>query len=179
MEIRAFIVLVIPFILVFYLAVLLFLRPPRAVLVASLAGGLLMGGINLLIDLVAYHAHWWHYTLNELILHVPLPLYISPVLIYGSVAFLLIWRFWLGSKHRFARMLLIGTPIFGILRDVWIALTPQGYIVWESPLAAPLVVLMWLAMFYGSYLLFKRLTPVCQMVEEQEQNTQAKMEKTS
>src|SRR5437868_3026633 len=78
MEIRAFAALVIPYIIVFYLAVLLFMHPPKAVLFASLLGGLLAGLINALVDLAAYYAHWWHYTLNELILHVPLPFYITP-----------------------------------------------------------------------------------------------------
>ena len=83
MEIQAYATLVIPFIIVVYLAVLLFMRPARIVLLASLLGGLTMGIINMLVDLIAYFAHWWHYTLNGLILHLPLPFYITPILIYG------------------------------------------------------------------------------------------------
>ena len=53
MEIEAFATLVIPFIIVVYLAVLLFIRPPRVVLLASLLGGLTMGVLNALFDLLA------------------------------------------------------------------------------------------------------------------------------
>jgi len=67
MEIQAFATLVIPFIIVVYLAALLFIHPTRASLLASLLGGLTMGVINILFDLIAYYAHWWHYTLNGLI----------------------------------------------------------------------------------------------------------------
>src|SRR5712692_11816371 len=94
MEIEAFATLVIPFIIVVYLAVLLFIRPPRVVLLASLLGGLTMGVLNALFDVMAYYAHWWHYTLNGLILHLPLPFYISPILIYGSIVYLLVWPLW-------------------------------------------------------------------------------------
>ncbi|HEY6405859.1 MAG TPA: hypothetical protein VIY29_00170, partial [Ktedonobacteraceae bacterium] len=102
MEIQAFATLVIPFIIVVYLAALLFIRPTRTALLASLLGGLTMGVINILFDLLAYYAHWWHYTLNGLILHLPLPFYITPILIYGSIVYLLIWRFWQGRGHWFA-----------------------------------------------------------------------------
>src|SRR2546430_5215835 len=106
MEIEAFATLVIPFIIVVYLGVLLFIRPPRTVLLASLLGGLTMGVLNALFDLLAYYAHWWHYTLNGLILHLPLPFYITPILTYGSIVYLLIWRFWHGRGHWVALLLL-------------------------------------------------------------------------
>ena len=164
MEIRAFAALVIPYIIVFYLAVLLFMHPPRAVLFASLLGGLLAGLINALVDLAAYYAHWWHYTLNELILHVPLPFYITPVLIYGSVAYLLIWRFWTGRGHWFALLLLIGTPIFCIVRDVLGATTNTSYITWDSILAGPIDAVMWVGVFYAGFLAFKWFAPPRQAV---------------
>jgi hypothetical protein len=159
MEIWTFIAFVIPYIIVAYLAVLLFLHPPRAVVLASLLGGLLMGLINALVDLVAYYAHWWHYTLNGLFLHVPLPFYITPVLVYGSFAYLLIWRFWTSRHYWLALLLLIGIPIFGIARDVLGAITHTAYITWDSILAAPIDVVMWAAMFYAGFLVFKRLAP--------------------
>ena len=159
MEIRAFAALVLPYIILFYLAVLLFTRPPRAVVFASLLGGLLAGLIYALVDLAAYYAHWWHYSLNELILHVPLPFYISPVLIYGSIVYLLIWRFWTGRGHWFALLLLIGTPIFGIVRDVWGGITGTSYVAWDSVMAGPIDAVMWLLMFYAGFLAFKRFAP--------------------
>ena len=59
MEIQAFATLVIPFIIVVYLGVLLFIHPTKPVLWASLLGGLIMGAINILFDLLAYNAHWF------------------------------------------------------------------------------------------------------------------------
>lgn len=182
MEIQAFTVLVIPFIVVVYLAVLLFLRPPRAVLLASLLGGLVMGLINALVDIAAYNAHWWHYTLNGLILHVPLPFYITPVLVYGSIAYMLIWRFWTGRLHWFSLLLLFGVPVFGIARDFLGALTASSYTVWENtPMAAIVTVLMWLVMFFGGYVVFNRIAPAY-VPSEQHENPQEKevhLEKTS
>ena len=58
MEILEFIYFAIPYIIAFYLAVLLFMRPPRTVVLSSLLAGLLTGLINALVDLVAYYAHW-------------------------------------------------------------------------------------------------------------------------
>ena len=179
MEIKAFTVLVIPFIVVAYLAVLLFLRPPRVVLLASLLGGLFMGVINVLVDLAAYYAHWWHYTLNGLILHVPLPLYITPVLVYGSIAYLLIWRFWTGRLRWLSLVLLYGVPVFCILRDILGAVTTSSYTVWENaPLAAVFTVLMWLVMFFGGYFLFNLLAPAHQTLEDV-QEKEVHLEKTS
>jgi hypothetical protein len=159
MEIREFLALVVPFIVVVYLAALLLIRPTRAVLIASLLGGLLMGLINLLFDFTAYYAGWWYYTLNDLTLHVPLPFYITPVLVYGSIAYLLIWRFRAGRGHWFALLLLFGVPLFGILRDILGELAHWSYATWKSPLAGPITVVMWLLMFYAGYWLFRRLAP--------------------
>ncbi|QBD79969.1 hypothetical protein EPA93_29895 [Ktedonosporobacter rubrisoli] len=166
MEIRAFFVLVVPFIILFYMAALLFLRAPRTVLLPSLLGGLVMSLLNILVDMAAYYAHWWHYTLNGLILHVPLPFYISDLLIYGSFAYLLIWRFWKSRLHWFSLLLLIGVPAFCILRDVSGALAKTSYTVWDSWLAAPLTVVMWVVAFYLGYWIFKRLSPSYEVAAE-------------
>ena len=168
MEIEAFATLVIPFIIVVYFAVLLFIRPPRVVLLASLLGGLTMGVLNALFDLLAYYAHWWHYTLNGLILHLPLPFYITPILTYGSIVYLLIWRFWHGRGHWVAVLLLIFVPIFRATTDiVGSAVAHTNYTQFDSPLAAPLDVVMWLLMFYTGFLVFSRLAPM----EMKQQNT--------
>ena len=168
MEIEAFATLVIPFIIVVYLAVLLFIRPPRVVLLASLLGGLTMGVLNALFDLLAYYAHWWHYTLNGLILHLPLPFYITPILTYGSIVYLLIWRFWHGRGHWVALLLLIFVPIFRATTDiVGSTVTYTGYTHFDSPLAAPLDVVMWLLMFYMGFLVFSRLAPIQTRLRQQ------------
>ena len=161
MEIRAFAALVLPFIILVYLAVLFFMRPPRPVLLASLVGGLVQGAINILFDLLAYYASWWHYTLNGLILHLPLPFYVTPILIYGSIVYLLIWRFWHGRAHWFALLLLIGVPLFRATTDiVGAVVTHESYTQFDSFWAGPMDVVMWLVMFYAGFLVFKRLAPV-------------------
>jgi len=169
MEVRAFLALVVPFIILFYLAVLLGTRPSKSALLASLLGGLVMGLVNLLVDIAAYYAHWWHYTINGLILHVPLPFYITPVLVYGSIGYLLIWRFWRGRLHWLSLLFLIGIPAFCIVRDLGGGLSGSSYQVWQNPLAASIVtILMWVVAFYAGYLLFRLLTPTREQVEEAE-----------
>lgn len=189
MEITAFVTLVIPFILVVYLAALLFVRAPRTVVLASLLGGLVMGGINALFDLVAYYAHWWHYTLdgrvplqfcsdgpctrytlNAVILHLPIPFYITPILIYGSIVYLLIWRFWGSRTHWFALLLLIGIPLFGIVRDIYgSTLTHASYVTWDGVGAWPFEILMWIVMFYAGFFVFRRLASRHEMITHEEQ----------
>jgi hypothetical protein len=149
-----------PITIIVYLTALLLLRPPKAVILASLLGGLLMGLVNVLVDLVAYYAHWWHYTLQELIFHIPIPFYMTPILIYGSMIYLLIWRFWSGRFRWLSRLLLFGVPIFGIVRDIGGAMLGTSYITWDnSAVAVPVIIGMWVVMFSGGYLLFKRLAP--------------------
>jgi hypothetical protein len=148
-----------PVTLVVYVAAVIFIKPTKAVFVASLLGGLLMGVLNMAADFVAYYAHWWHYTLKELILHLPIPFYITPILIYGSLVYLLIWRFWPGRTRWLALVLLLGLPIFGIVRDIVSVQIGTSYIVWDSALAIPAIILMWLVMFYLGYIVFKRMAP--------------------
>jgi hypothetical protein len=159
MEMQLYLLHVVPFIVIVYLAFLLFMHPPREVILASLLGGLTMGVINVLVDLIAYYASWWHYTASGLVLQLPLPLYITPILIFGGLAYLLIWRFWHSRWHWFAMLLLIGVPIFGFARDLFAAVTHSSYVVWDSVLAGPLDLIMWLAMFYTGYFVFRRLAP--------------------
>jgi hypothetical protein len=169
MEVRAFLALVVPFIILFYLAVLLGTRPSKSALLASLLGGLVMGLVNLLVDIAAYYAHWWHYTINGLTLHVPLSFYITPVLVYGSIGYLLIWRFWHGRLHWLSLLFLIGIPAFCIVRDLGGGLSGSSYQVWQNPLAASIVtILMWVVAFYAGYLLFRRLAPARDQVQEAE-----------
>jgi hypothetical protein len=149
---------ILPYIIVVYLAFLLFIHPPKAVVIASLLGGLAMGVINALADLLAYYAHWWHYTFKGLVLHLPLPFYATPILVYGGIVFLLIWRFWSGRGRWFALLLLFGTPLFGFLRDLGLALAQTGYLTWDSWLAGVFDAMLWLVMFYAGYAIFKRLS---------------------
>jgi hypothetical protein len=148
-----------PVALVVYIVALIFIKPTKGAFIASLLGGLLMGVLNLLADLTAYNAHWWHYTLKELILHLPIPFYITPILIYGSLVYLLIWRFWTGRLRWLALVLLFGLPIFGIVRDIVSVQIGASYIAWDSGLAIPAVIVMWLVMFYAGYFVFKLLAP--------------------
>src|SRR5574337_28277 len=159
MELQAFAVFVIPFVIIVYLAFLLFIQPTRMVLLASLLGGLLMSVLNALVDLLAYYAHIWHYALGGLTMHLPLPFYIVQFLVYGSIDYLLIWRLWHGRFSWLARLLLFVTPLLAFLRDLSTALSSDGALRWDSPLAAPLDLVMWLLIFYAGYWLFKQLAP--------------------
>lgn len=159
MEMQLYLLHVVPFIIIVYLAFLLFMHPPRDVILASLLGGLTMGIINALVDLIAYYASWWHYIASGLILQLPLPFYITPILIFGGLAYLLIWRFWHSRWHWFAMLLLIGVPIFGFARDLLEAVTHSSYVVWDSIFAGPLDFVMWLGMFYAGYFVFRQVVP--------------------
>ncbi len=159
MEMQLYLLHVVPFIVIVYLAFLLFMRPPREVILASLVGGLTMGVINALVDLIAYYASCWHYIASGLILQLPLPFYITTIFIFGGLVYLLIWRFWHTRSHWFAMLLLIGVPIFGFARDLFAATTHTSYVVWDSVLAGPLDLIMWLAIFYAGYFVFRRLAP--------------------
>ncbi len=181
MEALEFLALVVPFLIVVYFTCLLFIRPPRKVFLASLLAGLIVGIVNFVVDFVAYQAHWWQYTFAPValqrgasplqtliadlfvqsmgVLHVPLPFYLTPSLIFGSLAFLLIWRFWQGRSHWFALLLLIGTPIFCIVRDILGGVQNTAYQVWENtPLAIIMTIVMWLVAFYLGFWVFWRLS---------------------
>jgi hypothetical protein len=153
----AFLFLTVPLLLIIYLGFLLFIRPPKKVLLASLLGGIIVGLVNLLVDSAAYYAHWWYYNLKELVLHVPLPFYISPALIFGSLTYLLIWRFKHGQSRWLSLLLLIGVPLFCIVRDVWGGLTHTAYQEWGNGLIATLAtIVMWIVAFYAGFWLFWR-----------------------
>jgi hypothetical protein len=162
-----------PFTLFVYLIALLLIRPPLRVFFVSLLSGLVMGLINLGTDLAAYYAHWWHYSLKELVFHLPLPFYMTPILVYGSMIYLLIWRFRAGRWHRLARLLLFGLPVFGILRDIVTERIGATYVAWDSLWAVPVTIVMWPVMFYAGYLLFVRLAPPRAIEEEQKQTDEA------
>ena len=154
-QVGAYLALVVPVLIVFYLAFLMFIRPSKTVLLASLLGGFLTGLVNFLVDLAAYYAHWWHYTLSEVTLHVPLPFYVSTVFIFGSLAYLLIWRFWYGHARWFSYLLLIGVPIFCIVRDIIGYSNGSSYIAVDNAGLAPFVIAgMWLIAFFAGFLLF-------------------------
>jgi hypothetical protein len=169
-EIGSFLAFAVPFIIMVFLGFLIAIHPPKIVLGVSLLSGLVVGIINIIFDLLAYYAHWWHYySLSNLILHLPLPFYITPVLVYGSIVYLLIWRFWEGRGHWFAMLLLIGVPIFCIVRDAIGALSGTSYTLWDNvPLAALFTIIMWPLAFYAGYFLFKRYAPArSEYLEEQ------------
>ena len=169
--ILSFLWFAVPFIVIVYGGFLLFTHPPKEVLGVSLLGGLVVGIVNMLGDLLAYYAHWWHYGLSNLTLNVPLPFYITPVLVYGSIAYLLIWRFWQGRGRWFSLLLLIGVPIFTSLKDIYGALTQTSYATWQNvPMAIILTIVMWYVAFYGGYFLFRRLAPERVLYDDEEED---------
>jgi hypothetical protein len=118
----------------------------------------------------AFLAHAFTNTLNAI--HVPLPFYLTPILISGSLVFLLIWRFWSGKGRWFSILLIIGTPIFCIVRDVMGGLDKSSYQVWENiPLAIVATVALWLVAFYLSFWVFWRKASHVAYVPPVEENT--------
>lgn len=171
MEMQLYAIHVVPFVVIVYLAFLLFMQPPKEVIIATLMGGLVLGIINALVDLIAYFASLWHYTASGLILHLPLPLYLTPILVYGGIGYLLIWRFWHTRGHWFAWLLLIGIPLLGFARDFLDAMvTHSSYITWDSPLAGPLDFVLWLVMFYAGFFVFRRLLPIASSEQRPQTN---------
>ncbi|HZS77252.1 MAG TPA: hypothetical protein VFA41_11620 [Ktedonobacteraceae bacterium] len=167
MDIQLYIIHVVPFILIVYFAFVLFMHPAGKVVLASIIGGLLMAVINMLGDLAAYYAAIWHYTASGLVLHLPLPFYLTQWLIYGGLAYLLIWRLWGGRWRGLAIFILVGTPLIGFGRDLLNTLvTHSSFLDWNSPLAGPLDFLLWVIMFYAGYALFRRLAPEPEKAEE-------------
>lgn len=160
MEMRTYLVYVVPAVVIFYGVFVLFMRPPVKVIGATLVGGLVMALLNILGDSVAIHASLWYYNASGLIAQLPLPLYTTSWLILGGLAYLLIWRYWHSSKRWVTLLLLSGVPLFGFLRDCWQAgVTHDGFLTWRSPLAAPVDLIFWLIMFFAGYLVFRSLAP--------------------
>ena len=171
----AYLTLVVPVLIVFYMAFLLFIRPAKPVFLASLLGGIITGLVNMLVDLLAYYAHWWHYAANEVILHVPLPYYIPSVLIFGSLAYLLIWRFWYGQARWLSYLLLVGIPLFCVVRDIIGPRNPGSDVTLENATLAPFIIAgMWLVAFFAGFLLFWRLVAPYRPVLGNESKTIAK-----
>lgn len=188
MELLDFTILVLSFIIVFLLGMILFIRPSRAVLVASLLGALVMAVVNILCDLIANQTHLWHYTFTapkptqqfplgiqpqdfyNLITHFPVTFYISTPLVFATIVYLLIWRFEKGSKAWFSKVLLFGVPLFCILRDIYGAITHTAYLTLDNTGGGiALIVGLWLVAFFGGYALFKKLAPTYDVVAAQRQ----------
>ncbi len=193
MEALVFLTLVVPFLFLFYGAFLLSIRPTKPVLLQSLLGGLVLGVINFVVDSIAYYAHWWHYEFLNIsvkqatapyqrfvvdsfawimnVLHVPFPFYLTPIFIYGSLIYLLIWRYRNGKGRWFSLLLLFGTPVFCIVRDLIGAAQKSSYQVWDNtPIAILVTILMWPIAFYLGYLVFQRVAAV-QPYEYEDQQT--------
>lgn len=158
MEIRSYLALILPFAILFYGSVLLAVRPTRRALFTSWISGLVMAIASMLFDIIAINLHWWHYESTELILGLPLPLYLAPFLIYGGLMPLVVWRFWRKSLA-LARVFLIGTPIFGILLNAYYAYTHGSLIEWDQfTLSFIWSIVMWGVAFSASFLIFRRFS---------------------
>ncbi|MGH2480648.1 MAG: hypothetical protein ACRDHW_13420 [Ktedonobacteraceae bacterium] len=163
-DMQLYLLFVVPVIVAFYGAFILFMHTPLKVIGATLAGGLVMAFLNIVGDVAAIHASLWYYNASGLVAQLPLPLYTTSLFIMGGLAYLLIWRFWRGPAHWAALLLLCGVPLFGFLRDLWQAgIAQDGYLTWRSSLAAPIDVLLWLVMFFAGYLVYRALAPARQV----------------
>ncbi len=159
MDMRDYALFVIPVAIIVYGIFVLFMRPPLKVILATLAGGLVMALLNIAGDLIAIHTSQWYYNASGLVGQLPLPLYTTSLFITGGLAYLLIWRFWRGAYHWLALLLLVGVPVLGYLRDLWQAGVPTSILVWRGSLAWAFSLVLWLVMFFGGFLVFRVLAP--------------------
>lgn len=161
MDMQLYTLHVVPVIVIFYGVFVLFMHPPVKVIGATLAGGLVMALLNMAGDLVATHTSQWYYSASGLVGQLPLPLYTTSLFITGGLAYLLIWRFWRGTYHWLAVLVLAGIPVFGFLRDLWQAglASGQSMLIWQGSLAWIGDALLWPVMFYAGYLVFHALAP--------------------
>lgn len=165
MDVQLYAIHVMPFVIIVYGIFVLFIRPAKAVVIGALAGGLVMALINALVDLLAYYASWWHYIASGLVLHLPLPFYLTPMLIYGAVVYMLTWRFSQGmrrSRRWLAWILLIGVPLIGFGRDLLTVVTNSGFLVWNNALAGAIDFVLWAVMFFAGYSVFKFTAQISQ-----------------
>jgi hypothetical protein len=165
MDMRDYALFVVPIIVLFYGAFVLFMHPPVKVIRATLAGGLVMALLNIAGDLIAIHTSQWYYNASGLVAQLPLPLYTTSLFITGGLAYLLIWRFWRGVYHWLALLLLAGVPLLGFLRDLWQSSLPTSMLVWTGKMAWAGSLLLWLLMFLSGYLVFRALAPTRQQEE--------------
>jgi len=175
MDMRAFAVLVVPVILLFYGIFLLFMHPPGKVILASLAGGLVMALLNIVGDAIAIHTSQWYYNASGLVGQLPLPLYTTSFLITGGLAYLLIWRFWRGSHHWFALFLLVGVPVLGYLRDFWQSHLAVSMLVWQNQLAWIGDLALWTVMFFTGYFVFRAIAPARSIAKDQAESHESSL----
>jgi hypothetical protein len=162
MDMRDYALFVIPVVLIFYGACVLFMHPPLKVVRASLLGGAAMALLNIAGDIVAIHTSQWSYRASGLIGQLPLPLYTTSLFITGGLVYIFIWRFWQSAYHWLALLLLVGVPVLGYMRDLWQSSLITSILVWSGPLAWAGDLLLWPIMFFGGYGIFRALAPVRQ-----------------
>ena len=82
------------------------------------------------------------------------------MLIYGAVAYMLMWRFSPQGAQQSNRrwlvwILLIGVPLIGFGRDALSIVTQSSFLVWDNGLAGVIDFVLWFVMFFAGYLVFK------------------------
>jgi hypothetical protein len=109
-------------------------RPPRIIWIRSLQVGWIAGIVNLLADATAQNLHLWHYVMPALFLGLPMDLYVSVALVYGSSISLIYW--WIATKYpRYKWWFVIALPFYGLGRDYFgTMLTGSTFLIWDSPL---------------------------------------------
>jgi hypothetical protein len=133
-------------------------RPPRIIWTRSLQVGWIAGIINLLADAVANNLHLWHYVMPALLLGLPVDLYVSVALIYGSSISLIYW--WIATKYpRYKWWFVIALPFYGLFRDyLGTALTGSTFLIWDSPLWWVADFTAWGAGLWCTLVVFQRVS---------------------
>jgi hypothetical protein len=109
-------------------------RPPLVIWIRALEIGWIAGLLNLLADTAAQNLHLWHYNMPALLLGLPVDLYVSVALFYGSAISLIYW--WIATEYpRYRWWFVVALPFYGLCRDyLGTVLTGSTLLVWDSPL---------------------------------------------
>ena len=139
LEQTSLLILIVPPILFLVIAVLI--RPPWKIIGCALIAGLVVGGVNMLGDLVANAFGLWHFPFTEAAVAPPY-MYLNSVLFYGAgIIGLLGWRIRRKWGWKGAIIFLLVFPFFALARDASgsaIADTSGALIIW-GPGGAPYV----------------------------------------
>jgi hypothetical protein len=131
-------------------------KPPARVWRLALGLGWVAGAVAAGADTVARVLRLWHYAVPGLIAGLPVDLYVSGALVYGSSLLLLYW--WLrGRGRRYAMLVPLGMPLYGLARDAALtALTGSALLVWDVPYWWIPDALSWAALGWITVLVFER-----------------------